>query len=270
MDADLEKHQTLQLPGTCDWLFNNLQFQDWLAASGSSCLSIRGVPGSGKSVALSSLICRLERDVPHDAPVLYFFCKKNDEFRDNTSVIIRTMLLQLVTHSFHGPGFSEIGNLERSFGGAAKDLSRARLWSMLSQMLDRIPVVYLVVDALDECSQHDELNDMLGEIVKLSHSTSTKVKAMVSYRPNEFELSWPSIDIEERDVQADINAYATYRIDKSATLSRPAHRQKICDAIEDRAGGTFLWAKLMLDIPRRGKYKMFWAMFLVVSQTHTA
>lgn len=55
-------------------------------------------------------------------------------------------------------------------------------------MLDRIPVVYLVVDALDECSQHDELNSMLGEIVKLSHSTSPKVKVLVTYRPNELEL----------------------------------------------------------------------------------
>lgn len=248
MDADLEKHQTLQLPGTCDWLFNNLQFQDWLAASGSSCLSVRGVPGSGKSVASSSVVRRLERDVPSDTPVLYFFCKKNDEYRDTPSAIIRTLALQLVCHSVHGPGLSDILNLERSLGVAAKDLSRRQLWCMLSKMLDRIPVVYLVLDALDECSEHDELNDVLEEIVKFSHSTSHTVKVLVTYRPNEFELSWTSIDIEERDVQADINAYATYRIDKSATLSRPAHRQKICDAIQERAGGTFLWAKLMLDI----------------------
>lgn len=248
MDADLEKHQTLQLHGTCEWFFKNLKFQAWLAARGSSTLSLRGVPGSGKSIVASTLVRYIERDSPQCAPVLYFFCKKNDRCRDSTSAMIRTLTLQLVSHSVYGPGLSDILSLERSVGVPAKDVSQQRLWGMLNKMIGIIPAVYLIIDALDECSQPDELKVLLGKITKLAHSTNNIVKVLVTYRPNEFEIDWPSIDIEEQDVEADITAYATYRIGLSPTLSRPVHRQRICDAIQLRAGGTFLWVKLVLDI----------------------
>lgn len=248
MDVDLDKHNSVQLPGTCQWFFDNPTYRDWRAASCSQPLCLRGVPGSGKSVASASLIRHLQRDVAQNIPVLYFFCKKNDQDRDSTSKIIRTLLLQLASLSAHGPEFADILHRERSSGVAATDYSRRQLWGILQTMLDIIPAVYVVLDALDECSKHEELRELLEEFIAYSVTSGKVVKVFVTYRPNEFETSWPSIDIEERDVEADIRAYASHRIDNSRTLSLPIHKQRIFEAIRERAGGTFLWVKLMLDI----------------------
>ncbi|KAL0634817.1 hypothetical protein Q9L58_006250 [Maublancomyces gigas] len=248
MDADLDKHKSLQLPHTCQWFFNNLDYQDWLTATASRHLCLRGVPGSGKSIVSAALILDLQHDARQATPILYFFCKQNDQNRDSTSNIIRTLLLQLASHPVHGNTLCDILHQERSSGIVASNYSQQRLWGILKMMLDMIPAVYVILDALDECNRHEELKELLEEFTAFSVTSGNVVKLFTTYRPNEFEISWPSIDVEERDVEADVKAYASHRIDKSPTLSRPdSSPRQIQEVLTDVPRGLSNTYNLMLE-----------------------
>lgn len=248
MDADLQKQQGYQLPTTCDWFFENSTFRKWFKNDRSSCLCVLGIPGCGKSVLASSFIKRLATQVAQGDSVLYFFCKKGAGNRNTPSSIVRTIMSQLMNHPIHGNHFVGMIHTMLSTGSPAHDCSVRDLWKVLKGMVDMLAVVYIIIDGLDECTNEGgELVDLLARLATLSTSNDTGVKIFTTCRPNYFQILWPSISLEESDVAGDIDTYILNRIEKCTAVGLRTDKERVRLALQDGAGGTFLWAKLMID-----------------------
>lgn len=246
MDTDQWTYQSNQLRGTCKWFFKNLDFIDWLRSKHSSSLCVLGIPGCGKSTLMSSLIHRLKSNLANGEPVLYFFCNEGDRSRDSPSLILRTVMSQLFNHPTYGSAFVYTHHA-KSTAGSMCNASVHDLWNLLENMLSMLPVVYLVIDGLDECSNNEgEMVDFLARLTKLSTSDKTVVKVIASCRPTTFEIAWPTVIIDTSQIQGDINAYIINRTQKSVVFRLPQYQDMISSAVQQGAE-TFLWARLMLD-----------------------
>ena len=70
--GEFRKHLTSYLPGTGNWFTSSTTYREWLEGDEHGLLWIKGIPGSGKSVAAAHLVDELSQSNP-TSPVLYFF-----------------------------------------------------------------------------------------------------------------------------------------------------------------------------------------------------
>lgn len=114
-------------------------------------------------------------------------------------------------------------------------------------MSQRFEKVFLVLDALDECTpdQRRELFEVLGGLVSPTHSNSGNVKLFVTSREEpdikrEFQ-NFPVIPIEAKKVDEDLESYVTAKIDQyiedGNLRIEAALKNKIRTTLVDRAGG---------------------------------
>ena len=113
--------------------------------------------------------------------------------------------------------------------------------------------VFLVLDALDECTldQWKELCEFFARIVELSNGTH-HVKLFVASR-KELDIeraflrkSFPTIEVEARKVDSDIELYVQAQIEKllqdgSLTLNNIMLKEKILTALTTNAGGMYVF-----------------------------
>ncbi|KAI5844036.1 hypothetical protein DFP73DRAFT_75435 [Morchella snyderi] len=249
-----EKNQERHLQKTCDWLFGIPEFRTWFGSKYSSRICIQGIPGSGKSMLSSVVIGHLKDHVLPEESIIYFFCKENDTDRDNPLSILRTFIFQLLNHPVHKPQLIPVVHkvLERS--GTPSADSIVDLWTLLQKILDMLPPVYCVIDALDECNNKDE--QMARFLTQLTERFKSEpaLKVFATSRLNESHITettvkehWSWFLIGEDNVKRDIDAFISKRIDESVILRDDCRRGKVHSRISQGAGGMILWAKLMLD-----------------------
>jgi hypothetical protein len=128
---------------------------------------------------------------------------------------------------------------------------------MLSNILsdyDRKPI-YLVVDALDECT--NELSKLLELVVKTSASSS-RVKWLLASR-NELHIEQKlrqvgrekilSLEIRENaeHVSNAVNAFIDMRLSTIDSLQDEGLRNQVRKVISGKADGTFLWVALVIQ-----------------------
>src|SRR5450432_3438660 len=85
----LEANLNNAMKGTCEWIFHDAAYVQWLTLSTPSELWIYGPPGTGKSVLLSAVINHLQR---HGHTTIYFFNSIGEQ--DSTAPIILASLIQ--------------------------------------------------------------------------------------------------------------------------------------------------------------------------------
>lgn len=118
---------------------------------------------------------------------------------------------------------------------------------MLQQLSERFEKVFLVVDALDECSpeQRGEILEVLQGLVSPGTSQACHVKLFLTSR-EERDIqraltSFPMIWIEAEKVNDDIEAYVIDKMSKYLAAAdftiEEQLRNKIRRALVDKAGG---------------------------------
>ena len=120
-------------------------------------------------------------------------------------------------------------------------------------MVQQFDSVFLVLDALDECTldERKELCAFFAEIVELSNGTN-HVKLFVASRKERdiekafLQKSFPTIEVEARKVNSDIERYVQAQIEKllqdgSLTLNNIMLKEKILTALTTNAGGMYVF-----------------------------
>lgn len=126
-------------------------------------------------------------------PVLFFFFNSKQENSGKRTAIacVRTILYQLLTK------LSDPKLLETCFSilypvveksGHHEASSIEELWEAAVKIFARIPMLHLVIDALDECNSAERI-EILDRLVSLMQSTKT-VRVVITSRPD--------IDIKKR------------------------------------------------------------------------
>ncbi|GAB1319274.1 Vegetative incompatibility protein HET-E-1 [Madurella fahalii] len=257
----IEKDKGGLLPGSYSWVLRNPQFQRWRDDSESRLLWVKGDPGKGKTMLLCGIINELQRVVAgntNNTHISWFFCQATDSRINSATAVLRGLIYLLVEQQ---P--SLLGHVRKKYDHAGKSLFEGpNSWVALSGLLRDIlqdpglGTAYLVVDGLDECTA--DLPNLLDFFVHMA-SPSSRVKWLVSSR-NEFdiELKLRSINhqarlsLELREIASQVSGAVDLFIDEKLShvhslQHRPKLKEKVRNALRDKANGTFLWVSLVVQ-----------------------
>ncbi|KAK4232822.1 NACHT domain-containing protein, partial [Achaetomium macrosporum] len=236
------------------WVLDNADFRRWRDDGQSRLLWIKGDPGKGKTMLLCGIINELKATC--DSSLLsFFFCQAIDAKINNATAVLRGLIYLLVDQQ---P--SLISHVQKKYDPAGTPLFRdVNAWVGLLEIFTGIledpslPRTYLIIDALDECTQD---RDLLLDLAVQKSSAYSSVKWIVSSR------NWPSIEndldtatrkvrlsleLNEESVSAAVATYVRFKVEGLA--KRNKYKTDTRDAVErylsTNAHGTFLWVALV-------------------------
>lgn len=177
----------LRHDGTGSWLLQDGTFQEWKLGSRRN-LWLSGLAGSGKTVLSATVLDHLEVDA-RDHLILSFFFDFNDSKKQTLDGMLRSLVFQLYHQSAGSLLHVNRLFLEHKEGGAQP--SRDVLSNITDQILASFTSVYIVVDALDECTTRRELLSWIRHILRVPQLDHVKIICTDGQRRNLF-LNCPS------------------------------------------------------------------------------
>lgn len=228
---------------TRHWFLNAPEFQDWIYGANNT-LCCPGIPGAGKSV-LASLVVDFLRQLPSkdsSTVVAAVYCNFKDQEQQNLENMLASIWVQWLEESSTLPA-----KLVESFKTCNSKGIRPGLQDVLQNFQDSVDacgLVYLVIDALDEC-----MEEVRNDLISNMKAISLNLRLLVTTRyidgiMNRFRSS-PQLQI--RADSGDLNKYIRSRIQRLAVQVQPQVADEICRSIIAQADGTFLVAKLHVD-----------------------
>ncbi|KAH5552913.1 hypothetical protein HBI25_177950 [Parastagonospora nodorum] len=237
------------------WLLESAKFTKW-KESAASRLWLYGIPGCGKTILSSTIIQHLIHHCDDDVRVVtaYFYFDFNDAQKQDAELMLRSLLCQLLQRSLTIP--KGVDALFSSCENGQRQPSLDALLEVTRQAMQEFAYVYVVVDALDECTQRSELMDMLETVA--GWRLDNLHLLMTSRKERDIETSLESYVGEEATVclqtdvvDQDIQRYVRQRLRVNKGLAKwnkdAAIRQEIETAMMRGACGMFRWAACQLD-----------------------
>ncbi|KAI1663836.1 hypothetical protein L13192_12233, partial [Pyrenophora tritici-repentis] len=237
------------------WLLEGEQFTTW-KESAASRLWLYGIPGCGKTILSSTIIKHLLQHCHDDTSIVtaYFYFDFNDTQKQDPELMLHSLLYQLVQRSVVIP--KGVDALFLSCEDGKRQPSLHALLQVIRETAQEFTHVYVVLDALDECTQRSELMDMLKTVV--GWQLDNLHLLMTSRKEWDIETSLESYVGEEdavclqRDVvDQDIQRYVQQRLCIDKGLAKwnkdAAIRQEIETAMIRGAHGMFRWVVCQLD-----------------------
>jgi hypothetical protein len=229
------------------WLLESAKFAEWKERAASR-LWLYGIPGCGKTILSSTIIEHLLQHCHDNASMVtaYFYFDFNDAQKQDPELMLRSLLSQLLQRSFMIP--KGIDALFSSSDNGQRQPSLHALLEVTPQVMQQFTHAYIVLDALDECTQRQELMDVLETVA--GWQLDNMHLLMTSRKERDIESSLESF-VEEEDtvclqrdvVDRDIQRYVQQRLSDDKKLAKwnkdAAVRQEIEDALMQGARGMY-------------------------------
>ena len=231
------------------WLLDGAKFAEWKERAASR-LWLYGIPGCGKTILSSTVIEHLLQHCNDDISTVaaYFYFDFNDTQKQDPELMLRSLLCQLLRRS---PTIAKgVDALFSSCDNGQRQPSLHALLEVIPQVMHQFTHVYIVLDALDECTQRSDLMDMLATVAEWQLDNIHLL--MTSRKERDIESCLESYVDEEqticlqRDVvDKDIQRYVQQRLTDDKTLTKwnkdAAVRQEIEAALMHGACGMYVW-----------------------------
>lgn len=230
---------------TGGWFLETDIYLKWLSESGSL-LWLYGIPGCGKTILSSTIIqntveyCRLRAS----SVVLYFYFDFNDIEKQLHEKMIRSLILQLFSQR---AGTSQaLESLFSSCMDGQRQPTSQTLLGTLRQMLEDFENIYLLIDALDECLERDELMANIEELTSwkernLHILATSRWEEVIAESIKLLSHKEERICIQSTLVNVDIRSYIRGRLRTDRDLKRwqkkPEVQQEIEDSLMGKADG---------------------------------
>lgn len=250
---DLDSARALRHPKTCRWILDKrelTQLCDTCHGSEKSFLWIYANPGAGKTILSSFLIDHLgsEELNPLREKVFYFFCKNTDVDKNTPTVVVRSLLYQLynsVKDQKASQSLSADLGVALDQSGQQSAVNFTVLWQLFSTHVINLTPATIVLDALDECQNPDQLIEGLKELSEVSSLKIIITSRKEMYLRQEL-INVPSIEMTSEDIDADIAAFVEAKVEASPRLSLPVVRDLVIIKLCSAHDGMFLWVYLVL------------------------
>ncbi|KAJ6567471.1 hypothetical protein B0H10DRAFT_1071266 [Mycena sp. CBHHK59/15] len=162
-NKQLETEQ-LRCESTGGWLFDDKKFSQWKNTPGL--LWIQGQSGTGKTVLSSTVIRKLfhdQQEIAQRAAVAYFYFDFRDQKKQLMQTMLRTIVLQLSAQSPHP---YQALNTQYMLSKGQTLPNTQELRHVLEELLRELGRTYIIVDALDECTdtEHECLIDLISTL----------------------------------------------------------------------------------------------------------
>jgi hypothetical protein len=237
------------------WLLESVKFTEW-KESAASRLWLYGIPGCGKTILSSTIIEHLLQHCQDDSSMVtaYFYFDFNDAQKQDPELMLRSLLRQLLQRLVTIP--SGVNALFSSCDNGQRGPSVDALLEVTRQAAQEFTQVYVVLDALDECTQRSELMDVLEAVA--GWKLDNLHLLMTSRKERDIESSLVSY-IDERDtvclqrdvVDQDIQRYVQQRLRDDKGLAKwnkdAAIRQEIEAALMRGAQGMYVCSPSFLE-----------------------
>jgi hypothetical protein len=158
--------------GTGNWLLQRAEYLEWTAKRGSI-LWINGIPGCGKTILCSTIIEHLlNHQTPHNSPagVAYFYFNFQNRAEQQFINLLRSLILQLSCQCQKLPACVEGLRQELRYQRGQSSMASSYLIGILKDVRLEFRDVYIVIDALDECEQYEELVEWVEELANAKDS----------------------------------------------------------------------------------------------------
>ncbi|KAJ9298846.1 hypothetical protein DTO271G3_3088 [Paecilomyces variotii] len=251
-NAARAKHE----PTTGDWLINSNSFKLWVGGE-SQLTWLHGIPGSGKTVLCSTVIDYVQSlcnaQTGSESAYVYYYFDFNDRQRQTLDCFVRSALAQLSRQVETIP--TEVKRLFDSATKQAEEPTTEKLATALYELLARFKKTYLIVDALDECCEQDDMIDLMSTL-RGSHEwvanlfvTSRKERLIEDRLTSLTDLS---VSLDNPEVNSDIRTLVNNVLASDPKLKRrpTTLKEEIRRALVQGANGMFRWAACQLDILR--------------------
>ncbi|KAJ7576378.1 hypothetical protein C8J56DRAFT_800037 [Mycena floridula] len=239
-------------PGTGDWFFKKPEFVGWRDGK-TKFLWCPGLPGAGKTI-LSSIIIDHLRSISRPAPaVLYVYCDYTHQSDHTPTQLLGSMLKKLVqyrhTISDHLLALHNSHLSQETFPDVAELLTALHTETSFHEC------VYIIVDALDECSEDNQARELFFPTNPQGlWSLPDHVHLLITSR-DIFSIAQEYHDEPKIPIEAhheDLQTYIKGRIITDVKLKRLVKSDKtleaeIVDQVILKAAGMFLQARLHLD-----------------------
>lgn len=257
-ETALEKHKSRREKDTCNWIFELEEYSNWLSSTESSVLWVSGVGGLGKSILMSAVVNELQEAFKEDksCSVQYFFCSAGDDSTRLVGLIKRQLLCQVYQMAL-SDNSSEIldkaNDVISNFLGKKdspdiKQSSQQKKPEKATGFEDAYPSlakllgqkIFLVIDALDECTNREDAG-ILKTFQETLSASELPLKIMVCSRPepdivDDF-VGKSVIKVEDHN-GPDIEKAAKAKLKELPGLSS-AERALACKSIVGKAKGLF-------------------------------
>ena len=222
---------------TGEWFLKTDAYLNWLSEPGHL-LWLHGIPGCGKTILCSTIIQRTESYCqPRPSSVLlYFYFDFNDIEKQQHEKMIRSLIIQLSSQCVNMPHILE--SLYSSCRNGEREPGYESLLATLQQMMRCFEEMYLVLDALDECSERQELLLGINEFtcwkdVNLHILTTSRREKDIEESLEPLCDDHGKIGIQSALVNHDIRAYIQSRLQTDRDLKRWQDKPKIQLEIEN-------------------------------------
>ncbi|KAL4874981.1 hypothetical protein BJY04DRAFT_172372 [Aspergillus karnatakaensis] len=250
-----------RVDGTCEWLIQHPQYQDWLADTNHPLLWISGGPGKGKTM-LAIYITEVLQPVVDDANsvLLYYFCSNRDKNRNSTLTIMRGILHQWI--DLH-PHLAK--HIKNSFEGTETTKytisSFVSLWRVFLTLLQQTTSsqVVCVLDGLDECEKESlkQFLDAVGSYLsKSGEKTRPQLKLIILSRPQPAVLESKlgqykhiQLDTSDTEISHDVKRYIFAKVAELASEQYLSNEMvaQVQQTLLAGADGTFLWVGFVVN-----------------------
>jgi hypothetical protein len=160
------------LDGTGSWLLSSEPYKNWKSSDESDLLWVRGKPGSGKSVLAAVIITDLKLEVEPETALGYAFCRRADESFQDPTKIFGALAKQVSQHKLT---IDPILEMEGRASHLASSPSQSVIRLVMASAVKQFKRTFLIVDALDECKDNDQLAKDLLDLVENKELAPVKV-----------------------------------------------------------------------------------------------
>ncbi len=228
------------------WFVDGQIYEQWRFSQGSF-LWLYGLAGCGKTVLCSTIIQRTEKFVIQRSSVLafYYFSFRSD-ITTKTDSCIRSIIQQLANQSDDLDALNLLR--QKSQGGAPR---RKELLDTLRGMLTGFEQVFIIIDALDECGDRQELFELLDT---LRHWKLDQLRILVTSRdePDIRNSLNPTpeqqVSLKTSGVDHDIGLFVVKSLEREKNLQQwPELRGLTENALVKGAQGMFRWVDCQIE-----------------------
>ncbi|KAK3365364.1 hypothetical protein B0T24DRAFT_724217 [Lasiosphaeria ovina] len=275
--------------GTCGWIAERQEFQDWLANKpGSERLWISGQPGCGKSFLAKHIITELIPS-PYQEDVIHCFLSDTLPSRGNIQALLRATLHQALrlepelVVDFLMPTFSEAQQRDDGDQDIWTRDVLVLLWADAMAQITKRRALIMVIDGIDEIGPECQetffscLEELGGKM-----QDPSRVRLLLISRNEEqikdhldkqgFKTYLMKPEDTGMDMISTVNDglghlwnHTRYNSeDLEGSRDGGALHDNIASIIAQRSGGVYLWVILVLEILRRDdstEKALTWAVF---------
>ena len=146
---------------TGSWFLESKTYAHWQEQK--SLLWLHGKAGCGKTVLSSTIIVDVfQKCLKQGVTAVYFYFDFNDLEKQRSDKMLRSLIMQLSGQSTQNFGKLELLHTVCANGDRQPDSEE--LINVLKDMMEGFDDIYVVLDALDECSERQTLLDRIEEI----------------------------------------------------------------------------------------------------------